>query len=289
MTEKQRLIAFKGYVIKGWEIRRGFRVEVQYLEFGFRLRCGMKKLLVLQLSLFIYSNSLKEKTMKENVGVPPLSFFSFHSSPFETPSSSYSKVCFKTKSAHILNTAPYWAAVVAAARRIRYSPTFLPASHTFFSLFLCLGLSWVFIFKNEIFSLSFVWVCCHFAVCVCLCVSFFFSQYVFMWQGACVSLLQCVGGRVSGCMSDRQAPRVTVLLISSPPPALKQHTLPPALPLGWLWVDWGSLSWIFLELNAFYREDGCSISQSLNLFSKTFEIRVSESILSQYPLLCFKL
>lgn len=47
-----------------------------------------------------------------------------------------------------------------------------------------------------------------------------------------MSLLQCVGGRVSGCMSDRQAPRVTVLLISSPPPALKQHTLPPALPLG---------------------------------------------------------
>lgn len=99
----------------------------------------MKKLLVLQLSLFIYSNSLKEKTMKENVGVPPLSFFSFHSSPFETPSSSYSKVCFKTKSAHILNTAPYWAAVVAAARRIRYSPTFLPASHTFFFSFFMFG------------------------------------------------------------------------------------------------------------------------------------------------------
>lgn len=79
-------------------------------------------------------------------------------------------------------------------------------------------------------------VLCGFVVilqCVCVCVClFFFSQYVFMWQGACVSLLQCVGGRVSGCMSDRQAPRVTVLLISSPPPALKQHTLPPALPLG---------------------------------------------------------
>lgn len=197
MTEKQRLIAFKGYVIKGWEIRRGFRVEVQYLEFGFRLRCGMKKLLVLQLSLFIYSNSLKEKTMKENVGVPPLSFFSFHSSPFETPSSSYSKVCFKTKSAHILNTAPYWAAVVAAARRIRYSPTFLPASHTFFSLFLCLGLSWVFIFKNEIFSLSFVWVCCHFAVCVCLCLSFFF-------QSVCIYVAGCVCVTPSVCRRQGQ-------------------------------------------------------------------------------------
>lgn len=28
--------------------------------------------------------------------------------------------------------------------------------------------------------------------------------------------------------------------------------------LTWLWVDWGSLSGIFLELNPFYREDGCS-------------------------------
>lgn len=90
MTEKQRLIAFKGYVIKGWEIRRGFRVEVQYLEFGFRLRCGMKKLLVLQLSLFIYSNSLKETTWKRKSGFH-LSL-SFHSSPFETPLSSNSKV-----------------------------------------------------------------------------------------------------------------------------------------------------------------------------------------------------
>lgn len=32
-----------------------------------------------------------------------------------------------------------------------------------------------------------------------------------------------------------------------------------------------------------------TVSQSLNLFSKTFEIRVFECILSQYPLLCFKL
>lgn len=39
----------------------------------------MKKLLVLQLSLFIYSNSLKEKTMEEKVGVPAFSFFSFKS------------------------------------------------------------------------------------------------------------------------------------------------------------------------------------------------------------------
>lgn len=31
--------------------------------------------------------------------------------------------------------------------------------------------------------------------------------------------------------------------------------------LTWLWVDWRSLPWIFLELDAFYREDGCSWKQ----------------------------
>lgn len=227
MTEKQRLVAFKGYVIKGWEIRRGFRVEVQYLEFGFRLRCGMKKLLVLQLSLFIYSNSLKEKTMKEKVGVPAFSFFSFHSSPFETPSSSNSKVCFKTSSHP--EHCPILGSSSSSSKEIHILSDFSSSiTHIFFSLF------YVWVWAESLFlrMKSSALVLCGFVVILqCVCVSFFPCQYVFMWQGTCVSLLQCVGGRVSGCMSDRQAPRVTVLLISSP--ALKQHTLPPALPLGW--------------------------------------------------------
>lgn len=159
---------------------------------------------------------------------------------------------------------------------------------------LSLGLSWVFfLVKYEFFSLSSVWLCFHVSVCVqhvrfllqCVCVWVCACIYV----AGCVLLLQCVCGRVSECMSDRTAPRVTVLLTSAPPPALKQHTLPPALPLGWLWVDWGSLPWVFLELNAFYREDGCSVSQCLNLLPKASEIRISESILSWYPFLSLKL
>lgn len=34
--------------------------------------------------------------------------------------------------------------------------------------------------------------------------------------------------------------------------------LPILEELTWLWIHRGSLPWIFLELNAFYREDGCS-------------------------------
>ena len=58
-------------VVKGQEVRRGFRVEVQYSEFGFRLRRVMKKARVLQLSLFMYNNSpdekKKEKRKREKV------------------------------------------------------------------------------------------------------------------------------------------------------------------------------------------------------------------------------
>lgn len=187
MTEKQRLVAFKGYVIKGWEIRRGFRVEVQYLEFGFRLRCGMKKLLVLQLSLFIYSNSLKEKTMKEKVGVPAFSFFSFHSSPFETPSSSNSKVCFKTSSHP--EHCPILGSSSSSSEEIHILSDFSSSiTHIFFSLF------YVWVWAESLFlrMKSSALVLCGFVVilqCVCVCVCLFFP----------VSMYLC--GRVRVCHS----------------------------------------------------------------------------------------
>ena len=57
-------------------------------------------------------------------------------------------------------------------------------------------------------------VCFSSSVCVlCVCVCFRVA--------ACVSLLQCVCGRVSGCMSDRTAPRVTVLPHLSAPASTK--------------------------------------------------------------------
>lgn len=85
--------------------------------------------------------------------------------------------------------------------------------------------------------------------------------------------------------------------------------------LTWLWVHWRSLPWISLELNAFYREDGCSwnkqragetmcahfvyvqhvrlyvltVCKRLNLLPKASKIRLSQSILGRYTLLSLKL
>lgn len=190
MTEKQSSIVFKGYVIKGWEIRRGFRVEVQYLEFGFRLRCVMKKAEFYSSVSLYTAIAWKEKSWKRASGFHlslSLLFIQVHFDSFVHTAHSYSKVCFKTESVHILNTSLYRATVVAAARRIIYSPTFHPASHTLFfflPFFLRLGLSWVFMFKNEFFSLTFVWVYCHFAV---MCVFFFLSVCVYVAGCMCHS------------------------------------------------------------------------------------------------------
>lgn len=157
-------------------------------------------------------------------------------STFAPPSSQLADTAssVQTESAHILNAALFWTAAVVAARRILYSLTFLPASRTslifHFSVFRTELSFFFFFFKSSINSSALVW--CSFVsillyVCVYVCVCFSSSVCVFMWQG--VSLLQCVCGRVNVCLTGQ----LHVLLSSSaPPPALKQHTLPPVLPLG---------------------------------------------------------
>lgn len=134
--ERQRfsVLFLRDHVIKGQQDRQGFRVEVQYLEFGFRLRCVMKKaeFYSSSVSLCTPTKRKRKKTQKRATGLH-LSLIRVHFDSFLLPAHWCSKFCFKSVSAHILNAALLWAAAVVAARRISHSPTFLPASRTLFS------------------------------------------------------------------------------------------------------------------------------------------------------------
>lgn len=149
-------------------------------------------------------------------------------STFAPPSSQLTDTAssVQTESAHILNAALFWTAAVVAARRILYSPTFLPASRTslifHFSVFRTELSFFFFFFKSSINSSALVW--CSFVsillyVCVYVCVFFFFSVCVHV--AGCVAPSVCVWQ--GECMSDRTAPCVTVLL-SAPASTKTTHS-----------------------------------------------------------------
>lgn len=186
----------------------------------------------------------------------------------------YSKFCYKSVSSHH-SAALLWTAVVVAARRTIYSPTFLPASH--FIIIIIIFRVLLSLYKLQFFSRRFVWFCYHIScMTVCACVRLSFPLVgVCDYVAGCVPLLQLVCGGVGKCVFWWDSSTFHCPLHLTAPPALKQHTLPPVLPLTWFWVNWGPLPWISMQLDAFYREDGSSVRQRLNMLSKSSEIRVS--------------
>lgn len=104
MREKERkrdfvsvfFFFFRAHVIKGQEDRQGFRVEVQYLEFGFRLRCVMKKQSsTAHQSLYVHQQK-KKKTQKRATGLH-VSFFAFDLCPLPPHSSLIQQVLFQIR------------------------------------------------------------------------------------------------------------------------------------------------------------------------------------------------
>lgn len=126
----------------------------------------------------------------------PLFFFAFESRPLFTPSSSQlTDTASSIQSAHVPSAALFWTAAVVAARRILYSPTFLPALLSFKICFCLQGqVECVFIkLRMNSSALSSVWflfpcscVCFSSSVCV-LCVfscgSVCVAPSVCVWQG----------------------------------------------------------------------------------------------------------